>query len=276
MGNTAELDKDLIDGLKAAKTKRCYFVLVLKGGTDGALLVSKTKVAAPAIAEAKKSSGGSAVVQGFVSYVDGAYLFETAKIPPATAAQAVKTIAKRDAGMTFQALFRMGSDAELAGADGEGQAAPAATAQAAQQATPQTTPQGPLPEAAKYATALQDWEQASAAALSATDKLISALEATNDELALAIASVVDQLKADFPDTLDDALTNLAKSAKEGKAGDTESWRNKSEIAIKAALAYLNNNAQTIAGCEDNPFGVGVAFRAPLTEALKKVLISVKK
>ena len=124
MGNTAELDKDLADGLKVAKTKRCYFALVLKGGTDGALLILKTKVPAPAIAEAKKKSGGSAVVSGFVSYEDGTYVFETAKSPAATAAAAVKTIAKRDAGQTIKAIFRQSSDPELAGLDGSPEATP--------------------------------------------------------------------------------------------------------------------------------------------------------
>ena len=113
MGKTTELDKDLADGLKSAKSKRCYFVLVLKGGTDGALLVSKSKIGAPAIAEAKKKSGGSAVVSGLVSYADSTYLFETAKSPPATAAQATKTIVKRDAELSIKAVFRMGTDPEL-------------------------------------------------------------------------------------------------------------------------------------------------------------------
>ena len=280
MGNTAELDKDLADGLKAAKTKRCYFALVLKGGTDGALLVSKTKIAAPAIAEAKKKSGGGAVFSGFVSYEDGTYVFETAKSAPGTAAAAVKIIAKRDAGPTIKAVFRQSTDPELLGLDGstDGQTAPGTgtTKTTEPQATPKTGGLSPLPEAAKYATALQDWQQAAAAALTATDKLIATLEATGDELALAIVEIIDKLKADFPDTLDDVLTNLAKTAKDGKAADAEGWRNKSEIAIKAALAYLGNNAATIDACEKNPFGVSVPFRAALTEALKKVLINVKK
>jgi len=279
MGNTTELDKDLLDGLHAAKTKRCYFALVLKGGTDGALLVSKTKIPPAAIAEAKKSSGGSAVVEGFVSFADGAYVFETAKDSPATAAQAVKTIAKRDAGLAIHADFRQSTDLEQEGAEGEHEqhdAPVTGTAQTAPPTTPETAPHGPLPEAAKYATALQEWEQAAAAALSATDELIAALDATDDDLADAIAQVVEQLKADFPDTLDDALSNLASSAKAGKAGETESYRNKSEIAIKAALAYLGNNAHTIEGCEHNPFGINISFRAPLTEALKQVLLKVKK
>jgi len=91
-----------------------------------------------------------------------------------------------------------------------------------------------------------------------------------------MAAVIESLRSTFPDTLDEALTNLAKSAKAGNSADTEMNRGKSEIAIKAALAYMGNNAAIITACEQNPFGISVVLRAPLTEALKKVLISVKK
>jgi hypothetical protein len=113
MAKAAELDTELVNGLKSAKSKRAYFALVLKGSSDGALIISKTKVPATAIAEAKKQSGGSAVLKGFCQYEDGKYVFETAKAAPATAAQAVKAIAKRDAGMVVNAEFRVGTDAEL-------------------------------------------------------------------------------------------------------------------------------------------------------------------
>lgn len=113
MGKAAELDEELVEGLKAAKSKRAYFALVLKGSNDGALLVSKTKVSPTAITEAKKESGGSAIVKGFCKYEDGKYLFETAADAPATAAQAVKNIAKRDAGLTVNAEFRLSNDPEL-------------------------------------------------------------------------------------------------------------------------------------------------------------------
>src|ERR1700694_4720436 len=98
MAKAAELDMDLAAGLKAAKSKRAYFALVLKGSNDGALIVSKTKVPPADIAAAKKQSGGSSVLKGFCQYEEGTYVFETAKQAPATAAQAVKLIAKRDAG----------------------------------------------------------------------------------------------------------------------------------------------------------------------------------
>ncbi len=284
MGKTVELDKNLADGLKAAKSKRCYFALVLKGAADGALLVSKTKIAAPAIGEAKKKSGGSATVVGFVSYEDGLYVFDTAKPAAATAAQAVKIIVKRDAELSVHAEFRVSADPELATL-GDGQTASGAggaqtgqpTSSTAQKGTtPKGAAQKPLPEAAKYAAALTTWEQASAAALSAVGKLVSGLEGTGDEVALSIASVIKELQASFPDTLDDALTALAKAAEWGNPEDAETYRVRAEIAIKASLAYLNNNALTIEGCEHNPLGISVPFSAALKEALKQVLIAVKK
>ena len=57
-----EIDEELVTGLKAAKSKRMSFAVVLKGGSDGALIVSKQKIPPTAIAEAKKESGGSAVI----------------------------------------------------------------------------------------------------------------------------------------------------------------------------------------------------------------------
>ncbi len=129
MAKAAELDKDLVDGLKATKSKRGYFALVLKGSNDGALIISKTKVPPGDIATAKKQSGGSAVVKGFCQYEDGKYVFETAKEAPATAAQAVKAIAKRDAGMAVNAEFRISTDPELLADEGDPIAATAAAAQ---------------------------------------------------------------------------------------------------------------------------------------------------
>jgi hypothetical protein len=267
MGNTAETEQDLAAGLKAAKSKRCYFALVLKGGADGILIVKKSKVPSPEIADAKKKSGGSAVIKGFISYEDGGYVFDCLKMPSSNVARAVKTIVKRDAELTIKVEFRVSTDPELVEPGDQ----PATTA-----TTKPVSNGQPLPEAAKYAAALHTWEQASGAALTAVEKLVSALRATGDELGEAIAEVIEELQKTFPDTLDDALKGLAQASQAGDAAGASQFQFKAEIAIKAALAYLNNNAKTIDGCENNPFGINVAFRAPLTEALKQVLVNVKK
>jgi hypothetical protein len=278
MAKTIEIDEQLAAGLKAAKAKRMYFAVALKGGTDGALVIGKEKIPPGDIAAAKKKCGGSAVIQGACFGEDGKHTFEMAKVPPATLANALKFIAHRDSGLTIHPECRLGTSADLPD-DGNAAAAPVGTGAAPSKAAAtqpvQKAVAGPLPGTAKYEAALKTWEKASAAALSAVDKLVAALEATGDEVAISIASIIKQLQASFPDTLDESLTNLAKAAKSGSPGDTETYRVRSEIAIKAALAFLNNNAQTIEGCEHNPFGIAVPFRAALTEALKQVLIGVK-
>jgi hypothetical protein len=123
MGKSAELNTELVAGLKAAKSKRAYFAFVLKGGSDGALIVSKTKVPPAAIAEAKKQCGGSAVLKGFCTFDEGTYVFETAKQAPGTAAQAIKLVVKRDAGLTIKPEFRISGDAELDGDESENEEA---------------------------------------------------------------------------------------------------------------------------------------------------------
>ncbi len=110
MGKQAELDADLASALKAAKTKRHFFAVVLKGSSDGALIVSKQKIGPAKITEAKKESGGSTVLRGVVHGEDGKLVFETDKEPPATLAKTLKTIAQRDAGLMIQAVCKLGVD----------------------------------------------------------------------------------------------------------------------------------------------------------------------
>lgn len=219
MGSTAELDEDLVDGLKAAKSKRCYFVLVFKGGAGGALLVSKSKIGAPAIAEAKKNSGGSAALIGFVSYVDGSYLFETAKIPPATAAAAAKTVAKRDAGMSITAEFRLSTDPELLAADGGSTTSATATAK-------------PEPDGAAVMKRLN----------AMTADIMTAFGGPNKDVVRSrFATANDQLKSkDFAaasKTLDE-LERLVKARSAASGKTDQAAANPSEAAYQARVKAL--------------------------------------
>jgi hypothetical protein len=155
MAKTDTVDEELVNGLKVAKTKRCYFALVMKGGADGALLITKQKVPPVLITLAKKRSGGSAVVKGAVFYEDGKYVFETAKVPAATMPNVLKLLAKRDAGLHIAPICRMGINPDLAedGAGASPQSAapqPGAT-QSVQPATKPNTGDAQVPNAAAYA-----------------------------------------------------------------------------------------------------------------------------
>lgn len=232
MGSSTELDKDLANGLTAAKSKRCFFVLVLKGGTDGALLVSKTKIAAPAIAEAKKKSGGSAVLSGFVSYADGAYLFETAKLPPATAAQAAKTIAKRDAEVSIHAVFRLSTDPELLASEG---------------VSPETAKTPPLDGRSPSEAAYQ--ERVKALLEDLKKAIASRTEAGNEAKIRFSESQLFARKKEFEQalTLLDAVEVQIKKALEEAPAAPSGMRRLNNLmpAIKAAISAGGPNAARI-------------------------------
>ena len=106
----SDVDKDLVAGLKLAKTKRMFFALIPKGGADGLLIVSKRKIPPKQVAEAKAKIKSSAAVLGTCYGAEGKLIFETPKVPVPTWAAIVKKVAKRDAELTIAAEFRLGQD----------------------------------------------------------------------------------------------------------------------------------------------------------------------
>src|SRR5437868_2687309 len=67
--------------LNDAKTKRMFFVLALKGSSDGALILTKIKITAKEVTAAKKQSGGTTVIKGACFFEKGKHVFEVAKLP---------------------------------------------------------------------------------------------------------------------------------------------------------------------------------------------------
>jgi hypothetical protein len=107
----SEINHELVTALKLAKTKAMQFALVAKGPTDGTLLVSKNKIQAKAIAEAKKTLGGGQIYKGrCLGDADGELVFEIAKDPPASLSKTIKTIIHRDAGLTLKVDARKAHD----------------------------------------------------------------------------------------------------------------------------------------------------------------------
>jgi serine/threonine protein kinase len=109
-----DIDSELATNVKAAKTKRMYFAFVAKGSSDGALVISKTKVQPALITDAKKKSGGTQVSKGACFGEDGKLVFEMAKEPPATMEATLKKVVQRDAGLTQVCVCRVGTNPDLA------------------------------------------------------------------------------------------------------------------------------------------------------------------
>jgi hypothetical protein len=97
--------------LKMAKSKMMFFAFLPKGA-DGKLIVSKTKIPPKEIAEAKKELGANLAVKGRCEGSVSDMTFYVAKEPAGTWAKIIKTVAKRDAGLTVVANFRVAADAE--------------------------------------------------------------------------------------------------------------------------------------------------------------------
>jgi hypothetical protein len=97
--------KDNLTKAKTASQDAPYkFALVLKGGTSGALIVAKAIKPAD-ITQAKKETGGSAVVEG-VCYKGGEdFVFQTEKEPLPNWTTVVKKIAHEEAELTISPKF---------------------------------------------------------------------------------------------------------------------------------------------------------------------------
>jgi hypothetical protein len=132
----AEIDTQLATALKQAKGKSMCFALVAKGLADGKLIVSKTKVPAKQVADAKAKLGGGTLWRGRCLGDEGALVFEVPKAPPPTLAGQLKKVISRDAGLTLKVDVRIGQGLEE---DDDG-TPPAASATPAPSAAPAAAP----------------------------------------------------------------------------------------------------------------------------------------
>src|SRR5262245_4561770 len=118
-----QVDSLLVANLKLVKTAPLRFAFVMKGPTEGRLLLTKKPPIPPKeIADAKKELGGGQVLSGRCRWDEEnkEYLLELAKDPPPTLATAVRTIIKKDTGQTVKVSCRAAADlaSEEAGVQG--------------------------------------------------------------------------------------------------------------------------------------------------------------
>jgi hypothetical protein len=259
-----DTDEDLAAGLKAAKTRRMYFALVMKGGADGALLLAKTKVPPADIAAAKKKTGGSALLTGFCFYEDGKYVFEVGRVPPATAANIIKLIAKRDGGQTIAPIVRLSQDPELQESNQQDGQATAAQA-------PKTAAEKKPFGDAELQLSLKSWTMATTKIRGDLKTLTTRIATEVDEeedLGPAIEAYVNDKLASMETELNAALTKVgggadeaAKSAARDEAVATID-RLQAEVAADKAITSL---------WEKNPFGA-----INVSPVLKATFNSIKR
>ena len=234
----------------------------MKGGTDGALVVSKTKIPPVLITAAKKKSGGSALMQGMCFYEDGKYVFEIAKVPAPTMGPAIKTIVKRDAEMTINVVCRMGTDPELAkiGADGAGTA---------------TKPSETAKTDDKPGFAEADFKKSQASWAAAKNKIHGDMEKLNKTIRAELPED-PELGKDLVEYIDDMLTTLDKSLESALDAVVKAGADADRQAAKtAALGVIDRYQKTVAinpgvkQVEKNPM-MPISILTPLNATLEVI------
>jgi len=103
----SQIDDKLAAALKQASRTPMNFAFVAKGSTQGKLVVSRTRLTAKEVAEAKRAAGHGKLFRGRCIGKDGKLVFETAQEPPPTLDNQLRRIIKDQAGLTFKVETRI-------------------------------------------------------------------------------------------------------------------------------------------------------------------------
>lgn len=104
---------------------------------------------------------------------------------------------------------------------------------------------------------------------------VGALEATlrdtGHETFLEVADHLGDLARSFPAEVEGTLAKLEAAVLAGDTAAAEGLRAKVREGVQGWLAFLQENAASIRGCEGNPFGVTVAIAGPIRQTLNAIL-----
>jgi hypothetical protein len=106
-------DDNLRKALREAESKKMYFVFIPKG-SEGKLIVAKSKIPSRDIAQLKKETAGGTPVAGKCFGPLAELTFQIGTEPPPALSAAIDRVAHRDAGLTIVSKIRVdtGADAE--------------------------------------------------------------------------------------------------------------------------------------------------------------------
>ena len=124
--------------------------------------------------------------------------------------------------------------------------------------------------AAAYRSIAESWSAARQGTIDGMRQLAAHLKSLKHEAADAIAAIVLDVAGQVPDGLSPALKALHDATVAGDATKATDLKKACQLGIDECRAFLAANAEPIEGCEKNPFGVGVAIRAPIESALTKI------
>lgn len=108
------------------------------------------------------------------------------------------------------------------------------------------------------------------------DELIKTLQAEEDRELHDIARIIEGLRKNLPDALEDHLTHITTALHADDAEAVKSEAARATLLVAQAEGYLKDNQQSLELCEDNPFDLKLDVIAPLSQALQAVRQSLSR
>ena len=71
--------------------------------------------------------------------------------------------------------------------------------------------------------------------------------------------------------MENLLARLDGAVKSGDAVEAKSLRGEVQKTAKTMLAFLQDNADFIRGCETNPLGIAIQIAEPIRNSLKSIV-----
>jgi hypothetical protein len=182
-------ESDLTAAIKLAKAKPMHFVFLLKG-TDGKLIVAKSKISPKEVAEARKELGGGTLVTGKCTGPLNNLVFQVAKAAPSTLAATLKKVIKSETGLTTAPDVQLAADADAEEPEDGVAAAPAKPAPPAASAAPTA--------AQKAALNLGPWQAARQMVINDLKALAKKVAATKHGTAAGVLMEINGIIAKLP------------------------------------------------------------------------------
>ncbi|MBO1073724.1 hypothetical protein [Roseomonas marmotae] len=113
------------------------------------------------------------------------------------------------------------------------------------------------------------WATARLRSIDGLNALTGVLRQQEDPDLHDIADRIDGIVTRLPDALDNALAALAATMA-AAGSDPAPLRRRVEALLSTASALLHDDATALAACEANPWGIAVALRVPLADAIADV------
>lgn len=115
----------------------------------------------------------------------------------------------------------------------------------------------------------REWTDKAALTLESIRDLEAEVRMSGYEDLEPFADALDDLVDGFPGEIAETLVALAAAAQSKSEEDIKKYQSRARKQVKSCAAYIKENEQLIAACEEHPFEAGrVQIRRPLSQSLK--------